>query len=110
LTDSNFEFLPIAGKDDIPSGSRLVIEVDGNLIVIFNVNNQFFAIDGICSHDEEELAEGTLEGYVLTCPRHGGQFDIRDGNAISLPAFQEINIHPVEVRGDEVLIGLPINS
>jgi 3-phenylpropionate/trans-cinnamate dioxygenase ferredoxin subunit len=107
MTELDVDFIPVASKVDLGKGERLVIEVEGNPIVIFNVDDKYYAIDGICSHDEEELAEGSLDGYELTCPRHGGRFDIRDGSVLALPAFQEINSYPVELRGDEIVIGLP---
>lgn len=100
------EFVPVASKGDLKKGERLVIEVDGAPIVVFNVDDKLYAIDGLCSHDEEELVDGSLEGFELTCPRHGGKFDIRDGGALALPAFQELNTYPVEIRGDEICIGL----
>ena len=107
MSDQEVDFIPVAAKADLGKGERLVIEVEGNPIVIFNVDDKFYAIEGICSHDEEELAEGQLDGFELTCPRHGARFDIRDGSVLALPAFQEINTFPVEIRGEEVLIGLP---
>ncbi len=107
MVNQAVDFIPVASTADLGKGERMVIEVEGNPIVIFNVDDKFYAIDGICSHDEEELADGLLDEFELTCPRHGGRFDIRDGSVLALPAFQEINSYPIEVRGDEILIGLP---
>ena len=107
MGDQKVDFVPVASKEELGKGERLVIEVEGNPIVIFNVDDKYYAIDGICSHDEEELAEGSLDGFELTCPRHGGRFDIRDGSVLALPAFQDVNSYPVELRGDEIVIGLP---
>lgn len=106
MPEQELEFVPVASREDLQKGQRLVIEVDGNPIVIFNVDDHYYAIDGVCSHDEEELGEGILDGFELTCPRHGARFDIRDGNVLALPAYQEINTYPVEVHGDELCIGL----
>jgi 3-phenylpropionate/trans-cinnamate dioxygenase ferredoxin subunit len=107
LPNSEIEFIPVASKTDLPKGARLVVEVDGNPIVVFNVDDKIYAIDGICSHDEEELAEGSLDGFELTCPRHGGKYDIRDGNPLALPVYQEIVSYPVQTSDDEILIGFP---
>jgi len=110
MPNTEVEFIPIASKSELPKGARLVVEVDGNPIVVFNVDDKFYAIDGICSHDEEELAEGSLDGFELTCPRHGGKYDIRDGNPLTLPVYQEINSYPVQTNEDEILVGFPKNS
>jgi 3-phenylpropionate/trans-cinnamate dioxygenase ferredoxin subunit len=107
MTENEVDFIPVASKAELGRGERLVIEVEGNPIVIFNVDDRYYAIDGICSHDEEDLAEGSLDGFELTCPRHGGRFDIRDGSVLALPAYQEVTSYPVELHGDEIVIGLP---
>jgi ferredoxin len=44
-----------------------------------NVDGEYYAIDGTCTHRGGPLAEGELAGAVLTCPWHLGQFDVRTG-------------------------------
>lgn len=55
-----------------------------------------------CSHAEEPLVEGWLEGSVLECPRHGAQFDLRSGEPLSLPATDPIPVFAVEIRDGEI--------
>ncbi len=80
--------------------------MDDRLVALFNVGGQFFAIDDVCTHDGGPLAEGMLENHTIACPRHGAKFDIRTGQALTMPATQPTASHEVKVVGDEVLVKL----
>ncbi len=69
----------IASVDDCPPGSGLEAVIGEQIVALFNVDGQFFAIDGVCPHQGGPLAEGELTGCIVTCPWHGWQFDVRNG-------------------------------
>lgn len=108
LNPDNCEFINVALADDLQSGDRLFVEIDDNPIVIFNIAGKHFAIGDLCSHDDGPLGEGELEGYVISCPRHGANFDIRNGKVLSLPAITDIPAYPVKVENGNVYVGIPI--
>jgi 3-phenylpropionate/trans-cinnamate dioxygenase ferredoxin subunit len=101
------EFVAIAAETDLANGERLFIEIDGLPIVLFNIAGQLFAIADVCSHDDGPLGDGDLEGYEITCPRHGASFDVRNGEVISLPAIVNIPSYPVRIVAGEIEIGVP---
>lgn len=103
----NIEYFEIAPASDLPNGERLFVEIEGKPLVIFNIAGQFFSIADICSHDDGPVGEGDLEGFNVVCPRHGGEFDVRDGKAIQLPAVVDIPAYPVQVRNGTIFVGLP---
>ena len=100
------EFVKVASRDSLPPGAKLMIEIDGRSIAVFNVEGSFYAIDDICTHDGGPLADGDFEGAEIQCPRHGARFDVRTGQALCLPAFEPVTTHRVEVRGDDVFVAL----
>ncbi|HLF87387.1 MAG TPA: non-heme iron oxygenase ferredoxin subunit [Anaerolineales bacterium] len=103
------EFIPVAGVEDLPNGERMFIEIDHETMVIFNIAGQFFAIADVCSHDNGPLGDGDLEGeHQISCPRHGGKFDVRTGKALTFPAVEDIPAYPVRVMNGEIEIGLPL--
>ncbi len=104
---ASLEYIPIGSVDEIKDGERLFIEIDGNAIMIFHINGQYYAIADVCSHDDGPVGEGALEGYEIICPRHGARFDIRTGKVLALPAFVDIPAYPVRVNGDQIEIGYP---
>lgn len=98
----------IAQRGDIPAGGRIVVTVDDIEIAVFNVDDeQFYAVEDICSHDGGPLSEGALvEDVQVECPRHGARFDIRTGRALTMPAFEPITAYPVVVRGNDLYLDM----
>ncbi len=110
LDDDRLEYVTIASTDEIRNGERLIFDVAGNLIAVFNIAGRYYAIADICSHDDGPVAEGEIDGQGIECPRHGARFDLETGQALTLPAVVDIPAYPVRVEGDEIRIGLPIIS
>jgi 3-phenylpropionate/trans-cinnamate dioxygenase ferredoxin component len=101
------DFVIVAKRAELPPGGRILADVDGRPIAVFNLGGEYHAIDDVCTHDGGPLAEGDLlEGGEIRCPRHGARFDIRTGRALSLPAFEPVCSHRVEVRGDDIYVAL----
>jgi 3-phenylpropionate/trans-cinnamate dioxygenase ferredoxin subunit len=107
LDSSKAEFIEIAPVSELPNGERLFVEVEGKSLVIFNIAGQFFAIGDICSHDDGPVGEGDVEGYDIVCPRHGGEFDVRTGQAVQMPAVVDIPAYPVKVVDGMIQVGIP---
>ena len=107
VEDSKIEYLDIAPASELPNGERLYVEVEGKSLVIFNIADRFFAIGDICSHDDGPVGDGDLEDYNIVCPRHGGEFDIRTGKAVQLPAVVDIPAYPARVMDGMIQVGLP---
>jgi len=68
-----------ADIDACPPGHSLEVVVGDRIVALFNVDGQFFALDGVCPHQGGPLGEGELVGCVVTCPWHGWQFDVTSG-------------------------------
>ena len=102
------EFVAVATVEEIGEGERLIFDVDGRSIALFNIDGSYFAIADVCSHDNGALAEGEVEGHEIECPRHGARFDLASGKALTLPAMVDIAAYPVRVDGDQILVGLPL--
>jgi 3-phenylpropionate/trans-cinnamate dioxygenase ferredoxin component len=100
------DFIRVAKVSDLADPGKALVEVDERLIALFKVGGKFFAIDDVCTHDGGPLAEGTLENHTIACPRHGAKFDIRTGQALTMPATQPTAAHEVKVVGDDVFVKL----
>lgn len=100
------DFVKVATRSALPPGGKLLAEVDGRAIALFNVDGAFYAIDDVCTHDGGPLAEGEFAGCEIQCPRHGARFDVRTGKPLCFPAVEPVATHTVEVRGDVVLVAL----
>ncbi len=105
----NLEYVTVATVDELGDGERLIIDIDGEAIAVFNIAGLYYAIADVCSHDDGPVAEGELNEYEIICPRHGAKFDVRDGHVLTLPAIVDIPAYPVRIEGNEIQIGLPDN-
>lgn len=70
---------------EIAPGGMKTVAVEGKNIVLCNYEGDIYAIERRCGHMNAPLDMGSLEGYILTCPMHNAQFDIRTGEALSNP-------------------------
>ncbi len=100
------EFVVVAITDELNPGDKpLVFEMNRRWIALYNLNGDFYAIEDVCTHDGGPLAEGEVEGCVVSCPRHGAQFDIITGKVLSAPALTDVPTFEVRVVGNEVQVG-----
>ena len=105
----NLEFVVVANEADIVNGERLFVEIDEFQIVVFNIAGKFFAIADVCSHDDGPVGDGEFESeFEIACPRHGARFDVRTGEAVTLPAIVDIPAFPVRIENGEVAVGIPL--
>ena len=98
------QFVKAASKDELKSGEKLRVEVDERLVILFQVGEEYFCIDDVCTHDGGTLSDGDFEGFEIACPRHGAKFDVRCGKALCMPATQPTGAHEVKVEGDGILV------
>jgi 3-phenylpropionate/trans-cinnamate dioxygenase ferredoxin subunit len=95
---------PVARLSEVAAGSTRRIEVDGEPVLLCNVDGSVYAIEDRCTHDGGELDQGELEGCRIMCPRHGAYFDVTTGAALTLPAILPVRTYPVRVEGDAIFV------
>lgn len=78
-------FVKIAETSKIPSGQTKSFKIEEKEILVANINGAYYAISNICSHMGGDLSKGTLEGNVVTCPKHRAKFDVTTGKVVSGP-------------------------
>jgi len=78
-------FVKVAEKSEIPVGTMKAAKIDGKNIVVANVNGNYYAIGLDCTHAGGDLSKGTLEGNIVTCPKHHAKFDVTNGKLVSQP-------------------------
>lgn len=86
---------------DFPIGSVNQFDVNGVEVALVHTEDGFFAVDDVCTHAEVSLSEGQLNGCLLECPMHGAEFDVRTGEAKSLPATKPLTVYKVIIDGSD---------
>ena len=108
----------VARTDEIPDGARIIVEVGGRELGIFNIRGEFFALLNRCPHLGGPLCRGQLlnpvvssgpgdvrlaDDDLLTCPWHGWEFDIRTGQSYWNPEHLRSRNFPVGVEPGSAL-------
>ncbi len=108
----------VATVDEIPPGTRKIVEVAGRSIGVFNIGGEFFALRNSCPHQGGPLCTGRVSGFILSerpgeyeysrqgeilrCPWHGWEFDVRTGQSWFDPAKVRVRRYQVTVEPDAV--------
>jgi nitrite reductase/ring-hydroxylating ferredoxin subunit len=73
-------------------------------LAVYHVGSRFLACADRCPHAGATLSEGELEGSVVTCPRHGSQFDVTTGQRVRGPADTDVATYPTIADGGELYL------
>jgi 3-phenylpropionate/trans-cinnamate dioxygenase ferredoxin subunit len=105
------EFVKVLDTSELPAGKMVKVVVGGKDVLLANVAGIYYAIANRCNHAGGSLANGKLEGSVVTCPRHGAQYDVKTGQAVRDAKFVFLNMkvqgeasYPVKVDGTAILV------
>ena len=80
------------------------VKIGEHHVAIYNVDGAYYATDDICTHEFASLCEGFIDGDIIECPLHAGQFHIPTGKAMSPPVTEDLRTFKVKVEGDEIYV------
>ncbi len=98
------DFVTVGRVGDLEPGQVRRVEVDGKPVALCNLEGEYYALGDVCTHEQASLSEGEVWEDVLTCPKHGAEFDIRTGVARTLPAVKPEPTFEVRVQGEEIQV------
>jgi len=92
----------------------MIFVVGGKEVLLANVDGSYYAIANKCTHAGGSLAEGSLQGNIVACPKHGARFDLKTGKAVGEAkiAFMKMKVkdeesYLIKVEGTNILVGIP---
>ena len=96
----------VAETGEISSGERKRVEINGQRITIFNIENTYYAINDTCPHKKTApLIRGKLDGLGIKCPNHGYRFDLKTGEC-NIDSTFNTKVYAVKVERNSILIEL----
>jgi 3-phenylpropionate/trans-cinnamate dioxygenase ferredoxin subunit len=111
------KFTEVAKIEELKSGTMKMVIAEGREILLARVGDKYYATDNRCPHMNGDLSQGKLEGTVVTCPLHGSQFDISNGQVVrwlkgglmsklggALKMSKSLMVYNVRVEDNRVLI------
>ena len=75
-------YVKVADAVDLPPGQAIAVTVGDKRLALFSVDGTVVAIDDTCTHRGGPLSEGELKDGIVTCPWHGAQFNVKDGQVL----------------------------
>jgi nitrite reductase/ring-hydroxylating ferredoxin subunit len=96
--------IELCNADDVAVGTALRVENSGLTLAVFNVDGEFYVLDDQCTHGPGSLSEGYIEGDVVECNFHNGQFNIRTGEVVMPPCMIPMKTYPTSVENGKVVI------
>jgi biphenyl 2,3-dioxygenase ferredoxin component len=98
--------LDLCAAAEVAPGAALKVEIGDLALAVFNVAGEFCVTDDLCTHGPGSLSEGYIDGDIVECNFHNGQFNIRTGEVISPPCMVPVKTYPVAVIEGRVTIEL----
>jgi biphenyl 2,3-dioxygenase ferredoxin subunit len=96
--------IDLCNAADVTPGNALKVEHGDLALAVFNVDGEFFVTDDLCTHGPGSLSEGYIEGDVVECNFHNGQFSIKTGEVVSPPCMVPIKTYKTVVENGRVVI------
>jgi len=111
------KFTEVSKIEELKSGTMKTVVAEGREILLARVGDKYYATDNRCPHMRGDLSQGKLEGTVITCPLHGSQFDISNGQVVrwlkgglmsklgkTLKLSRNLTVYNVKVEDGRVLV------
>ena len=101
-------FERVCARSEVPEEGALRIELADVDVAFVDFDGEIYAIEDRCSHADVPLSEGDVEQFhgapTIECFLHGSCFDLRTGEPTNLPATEPVDVYPVRVEGEDVLV------
>ena len=91
--------------DDVNKEDVTEFEHEGRSFAIYrSPDNEYFATDGSCTHEQFPLADGFVMDDIIECAKHNGRFNYKTGKAMGAPACIDLKTYPAKVENGTVFI------
>ena len=101
------EWVQVCAADDIEEEDVIRFDHGDRTFAVYrSPDDEYYATDGLCTHEKIHLADGLVMDNVIECPKHNGRFDYTDGRALGAPVCVNLQTYPVKVEDGLVFISL----
>jgi 3-phenylpropionate/trans-cinnamate dioxygenase ferredoxin subunit len=97
-------WIKAAEVTELPAGQMKRFDFEQHRYLIVNADNQIYAVDDQCSHEEVSLYLGCIQDHNIKCSLHGSRFCLKTGQPLEEPANEPIGTYPVKIDDNQILI------
>ena len=96
--------IDLCSTADLAPGNAIKVEAGDLTLAVYNVDGEFFVTDDACTHGPGSLSEGYIDGDVVECNFHNGQFNIKTGEVVAPPCMIPVKTYRVVLENGRVMI------
>lgn len=74
--------IKIAERNSIKNGQSKQFEINNKKITVFNIEENYYALDSLCVHQDRPLTNGKITNNIIECPSHSWHYDIKTGKLL----------------------------
>jgi 3-phenylpropionate/trans-cinnamate dioxygenase ferredoxin component len=101
------DWIDVCGSDEIDEEDVMRFDHGGRTFAVYrSPEDEYFATDGLCTHEKVHLSGGLVMDDIIECPKHNGRFNYKTGAARGAPACVDLKTYPVKVEAGRVLIAI----
>lgn len=99
------DWMDVAKQDSFVPGEKLMFDLDdATRVIVVKIDESFYAIEELCTHDYLSLEEADIEGSEIVCPFHGARFCLKTGVVTEQPAYEDLTTFPTRTNEGMVQI------
>lgn len=98
------DFVSVLALSDLSEGELRSVVVADQQVLLANDGGRIHAIGGICTHEQEDLADGDLEDGCVVCPMHFARFSLATGDVLQGPAERPEPVYAVQVENGRIFV------
>ena len=99
-------FEVVANLSEIEVGETLLVELAEPVCLVRVGEDDVRAVHDTCTHQQQPLHEGTVDGETLVCAAHAATFDLTTGESVGVPEVAKVRVYACRVQDDTVLVDL----
>jgi 3-phenylpropionate/trans-cinnamate dioxygenase ferredoxin component len=98
-------WIKVCGVDDIDQEDLIRFDHGGKTYAIYrSPEDQYYATDGLCTHEKVHLENGLVMGDIIECPKHNGRFNYKTGEAKGAPVCVNLKTYSTKLEAGVVYI------
>src|SRR5262245_37188860 len=98
-------WVKVCNAGDVDEEDVIRFDHAGRTFAIYrSPDDEYFATDGLCTHERVHLADGLVMDDIIECPKHNGRFNYKTGEAKGAPVCVDLKTYPVKIEGDQIFV------
>lgn len=101
------QWIEVCEEGEIEAEDVIRFDYGGRTFAVYrSPEDDYYATDGLCTHEKVHLADGLVMDNVIECPKHNGRFDYRTGAALGAPVCMNLKTYAAKAENGKIYIDI----